>query len=89
MISEDYKPTTFGRFLLDKGKWDILRTLFALSLTVLSIIYTQDIFTNGYKFEKYLLVAGYIVLTSSTILSLYLPYTIFKKLKKKKMIKVI
>jgi ABC-type thiamin/hydroxymethylpyrimidine transport system permease subunit len=83
MISEDYKPTTFWKFLLDRAKIHLIRTLFGLIITILSIIYTQDVFTNGYKFEKYLLVGGYIVLISSTILSIFLPYTIFKKLKKK------
>jgi uncharacterized membrane protein YobD (UPF0266 family) len=82
MIGEDYKPTTFWRFLLEKGKLDMGRTIFALILTILSIVYTQDVLDSGAKWEKYLLVSTYLILVASTLASIYLPYTIFKKLKK-------
>jgi hypothetical protein len=82
MIGEDYKPKTFWEFLLKKGKWDIIRTLFALTITILAFTYTQDIFELGSEFEKYLLIATYMILLASTTLSIYLPYTIYKKIKK-------
>jgi hypothetical protein len=82
MIGEDYKPKTFCEFLLKKGKWDIIRTLFALTITILAFTYTQDIFELGSEFEKYLLIATYMILLASTTLSIYLPYTIYKKIKK-------
>lgn len=83
MIGDDYKPTTFLHFLWDKGRQDIIRTLFALILLIFVINQTPSIIENGSKLDFYLIIITNLVVLAATVGSLYLPYTIYKKLKNK------
>lgn len=82
MLEEDYNPTTFLNFLWDKGRQDIIRTLFALGIQILVLSQTSNIIENGNKLDFYLIIFTNLISLAATIGSLYLPYTVYKNLKK-------
>ena len=81
MIGEDYKPEGFFKFVWDRSKQSIIFTLVALTLTILALKMTPDMSKDN---PLVLVIFLDLVLLASTIANILHPYSIWRKLKKKK-----